>query len=390
MLDASEDEDDFGDNFNYEKRALIGGQQDTGDDEIDLFSAQDPHTQRSGEIRQRLSKGVYDEQHELNLINGGGGRRQTRDLISEPVIEYTFYDIKSGDTLHSICLRYACPLAQVKRINGLMNDQEFYGLRRIKLPKGKLGLLEQVLTSQQSSGSPTHQLENNRQKIVISPGSALSVSTSSYGHHGAKFKPHLSPGYSSDRINELNRFPNGLTPSGELAAASSQHLMKSPHSHSFSSLRDYTNQENDDTNQQHVPEPIYIDTRQLQTHNFIKTHFDTDRSEDQIIVDNIPNATNHVDNVDKVFEDLDYHVEKAKVAAESYDQRASEIVNRIDINGTPPTSLSRGQQRVSKIPELFFCNENFGLSYKKLLVFIIIVCLFVPLIYINQAKIVTT
>lgn len=378
LLD-SDGEDDY-DNFANEKRALID-QQDDGD--IDLFSA-NPY-----EVRQRLYKN-NNELHELNTING---TKRQRDIISEPIVEYTYYDIKPGDTLHSICLRYACPLAQVKRINGLMNDQEFYGLRKIKLPLGKLGLLEEVLTSQQiihpTSDGLTHDT-NNRQKMVISPGSALSVSN----YQGAKFKPLLSPGYSSDRINDLNKFPrNGLTNSGEPAYAS----IKSNHSHSFSSLRDFvgSNQDQVDRNQQedgqqHLtqPEPIYVDTRQLQQHAFINTHFDTENQ--QTIVNGIPSTTttsNHDNNVDKVFQDLDYHVEKAKVAAESYDQRATEIVSQIDINGSPRTFIS--SQRVSKIPELFFCNENFGLSYKKLLVFIFIVCLFVPLIYINQATIVT-
>lgn len=367
---ADSDDDDEFENYDNEKRALIN-QQDTGEDEINLFSAT-PY-----EVRQRLSKNAQNEQHELNSING---TRRQRDLINEPIVEYTYYDIKPSDTLHSICLRYACPLAQVKRINGLINDQEFYGLRKIKLPLGKFGLLEDVLITQQSTSRM--QDANNRQKIVISPGSALSVSTP---YPVTKFKPLLSPGYSSDRINELNKSPkNELTDSGEPALLN---MMKSHHSHSFSSLRDFSNVNNHHQDNRHLsPEPIYVDTRQLRQNNFIKTHFDTD-TEKQTTVDYIPNANDH-DNVDKVFEDLDFHVEKAKVAAESYDQRASEIVNRIDINGSATTIV--GYQRASKIPELFFCNENFGLSYKKLIVFIFIVCLLVPLIYINQATIVTT
>lgn len=369
-MDSDDDDDD---NFDYEKRALID---ETGDDDINLFSA-NPY-----EVRQRNSKNKSPNNNELHELNAINGTKRQRDLMSEPIVEYAYYDIKPGDTLHSICLRYSCPSSQIKRINGLMHDQEFHGLKRIKLPRGKLGLLEEVLTCQQPSASPTQ----DRQKIVISPGSALSVST----YHGAKFKPLLSPGFSSDRINEMSKHSrNGLTNSGEQASPNG----KPHHSHSFSSLRDFAyseaghDQVNNNTDIQNLspPKPIYVDTRQLQQHAFIKTHFDTD-IDDPNLIDHLPSTTNG--KVEKVFEDLDYHVEKAKEAAERYDQRASEIVSHIDADGSPSTAIVG--QRVSKIPDLFFCNENFGLSYKKLIVFILVVCLIVPLVYINQAKIVTT
>jgi len=43
-------------------------------------------------------------------------------------------EIESNDTLHSIALRYGCKVSEIKRINNLINDQEFYGLRRVKVP----------------------------------------------------------------------------------------------------------------------------------------------------------------------------------------------------------------------------------------------------------------
>lgn len=366
LNDVDDDEEHL-----YEKKALIDDE--ICDDDIDLLSSNAFSIRQRQQLGDRRDKTDWSQNsgHELRNLN------RNRDLISEPVIEYTYYDIQPNESLQSICLRFACSVTQVKRLNGLISDQEFYGLRRIKLPLGKLGLLEDILKSQQQ-GTSSDASTSSQNRNINFPGSALSVST----RHNPQFKPLLSPNYSSDRINEINKTSSSNQNGDVCVQLNSPNInmrAQHNHSHSFSSLRDF---ENNNVVINPAFQNNYLDTKHLKEVSFIKEAPDTSgQSYDLLMIDN-------QDNVGKVFEDLDYHVERAKVAMETYDQRASELVNRITINDVSPEP--RFRTRVSKIPELFFCNENFGLNYKKLLVLIFVICLVVPLLYLNQSNHVVT
>lgn len=362
-----------------ERQALI-----VDDDQVNLL----PSGIRQ---RQQADKNRYDKLvgHELKNLN------KAKDLISEPVIEFTYYDIQHGDSLQSICLRFACSVNQVKRLNGLITDTEFYGLRRLKLPLGKLGLLEDLLKGQQeqqqqvrslvdatTNHSYSNHLTSPHRNIVNSPGTALSVSIRD---QNPRFRPLLSPGFSSDRINELNKIQQNdeAENSNGLSSTRAHH-----NSHSFSSLRDFVG---NDTSIDLYGYPDYSLTsihnnqasKHLQQQNFIKSNYDDDG---QVAVDDLIGSGT---TVQSVFEDLDYYVERAKAAAETYDQRASELVGQINVDDSSTHSwTSSARPRVSRIPELFFSGENFGMNFKKLIILIIVVCLVIPLIYLNQANVV--
>lgn len=391
----------------YERRALIDDDE-LCDDEVDLLST------GSLGIRQRQPAGRavrsnlgfnYQGGHEMKNLNNNNNGGRIRDPNGDQILEFTTYEIKPGDSLRNICLRYACSINQVKRLNGIMSDQEFYGLRYIKLPMGKMGLLEDVLKTNASSEdllkfrdsnanlNALNNADGHQNRMPInSPGCALSVSTTG---RNPGFKPLLSPGLSSDRINDLNKFNNPYTTQDHQNRQDNRDGWKHQHSHSFSSLRDFAN----DTN-------IYIGSTTAATsatnqnlpttptkphQSFIKSdilHDDHIEIDDLIITNDMEATINHQNgggnsNVERVFQDLDFHVERAKAAAETYDQRAAELADRIDINGPAVDPIFR--PRVSKIPELFYCSENFGLNLRKLLVIIFVVCLLVPLIYLNQA-----
>lgn len=374
LLRAGDDDDE---EKLYERQALID------DDEIcnnaDITNNPFGIRQRQNINRTKSSdNNAYGQ--ELKSLN------KNRDFINDSNIEYTLYDIKPEDSLQSICLKYACPLNQVKRLNGLMTDQEFYGLRRIKLPLGKLGLLEDMLKSQQNnvnifdnpiseftpSPTPPPPPQQIPRTTINSPGSALSVSV----RHNPQFKPLLSPGISSDRISDFSK----QNLNGNQSITTNGSLKYHNHSHSFSSLRDFVS--NDTNIDIEVQNQVYVASRHIeQPKAFIKSDFDNHYDEN-VETDDILMIGN--DNVGKVFEDLDYHVERAKAVAETYDQRAAEIVDRIDTNN-PNSMITNIRHKRSRIPDLFYCNENFGLSYKKLVIFIFIVCLVIPLIYLNQA-----
>lgn len=60
-------------------------------------------------------------------------------------IDFVYYTVKPGDTLHNLSVKYSCPVASIKRLNNLWSDQEFFGLTKVKLPTGKLRLIADVI-----------------------------------------------------------------------------------------------------------------------------------------------------------------------------------------------------------------------------------------------------
>lgn len=216
-----------------------------------------------------------------------------------PYDPYVEYDIQPDDTLHGICLRYACSINLVKRLNGLISDQDFHGLRKIKLPLGKLGLLDDVLNGQVSnldSQDPFQSTQENQsaRRDINSPGSAL------------------------------REFP----------ITDDTSLLSSP------------------TDIRFLTQPTTCD--------------DPDDARFE---------------VGQVFQDLDYHIERVKAATGSYDQRAVDLTSEFENhhNQLPTTTTST----TSRMPELFFCDETFGLNLRKLIIIIFVICLLTPLIYIQ-------
>lgn len=65
-------------------------------------------------------------------------RQQTRDQTIET-------DIQPADTILSISLKYNVPLAELKRVNNIIRDDEFYALKRIKIPVRPTSLLNELL-----------------------------------------------------------------------------------------------------------------------------------------------------------------------------------------------------------------------------------------------------
>uniref|UniRef100_H2YN33 LysM domain-containing protein n=1 Tax=Ciona savignyi TaxID=51511 RepID=H2YN33_CIOSA len=56
-------------------------------------------------------------------------------------VVYLEREILPTDTLHSFALLYGCTMNDIKRANNLINEQDFYGLRTIKIPVKRHGLL---------------------------------------------------------------------------------------------------------------------------------------------------------------------------------------------------------------------------------------------------------
>ena len=56
-------------------------------------------------------------------------------------------EVQPGDTLQSMSLKYNVPLAELKRVNNLLSEAEFYALKRLKIPVKTASLLTEMLPS---------------------------------------------------------------------------------------------------------------------------------------------------------------------------------------------------------------------------------------------------
>jgi len=341
----------------FERQALIDDDDCTGDAYLP-----------QGSLNRRNR---YENGYELRSL------QRMKDATAELNADYTYYDIQPGDSLQSICLRYTCPINHVKRLNGLMTDQDFHGLIRLKLPLGKLGLLEEVIKQQNSSSEQDLiQIHNNNDydnkavshRFTNSPGSALSI-------RGPRFRPLLSPEHNGDNSDR----------EANIHETNNLHV-----SYSFPSLRELSHSTDNRTidETEISGQPRYsgsrTDTSKLRQKNLIKSDLETGAELAKVTIDTL--LTDAEPKKPNIFEDLDFHVERAKVAAETYNQRAEELANRIDIDGG---GLERPQTtRASKIPELFFSGENFGLNLTKLVALIFFICLVVPFVYMNQVNVI--
>lgn len=72
------------------------------------------------------------------------GREKTRRSTSKERLDDIIFiskDIGEGDTLNSIALLHCCTVADLKRANNLINEQDFFALRTIKIPVKRFSLL---------------------------------------------------------------------------------------------------------------------------------------------------------------------------------------------------------------------------------------------------------
>uniref|UniRef100_A0A8C6W3U7 LysM and putative peptidoglycan-binding domain-containing protein 3 n=1 Tax=Nannospalax galili TaxID=1026970 RepID=A0A8C6W3U7_NANGA len=90
---------------------------------------------------------VLEEDAEVYELRSRGKekiRRSTsRDRLDDIII--LTKDIQEGDTLNAVALQYCCTVADIKRVNNLISDQDFFALRSIKIPVKKFSSLTETL-----------------------------------------------------------------------------------------------------------------------------------------------------------------------------------------------------------------------------------------------------
>ncbi|KAM3610558.1 uncharacterized protein V6R79_005700 [Siganus canaliculatus] len=75
------------------------------------------------------------------------GRERLRRSTSRERMEDIIYltrDIQEGDTLNSISLQYHCSVADIKRANNLLTEQDFFALRSVKIPVRRFSVLTET------------------------------------------------------------------------------------------------------------------------------------------------------------------------------------------------------------------------------------------------------
>lgn len=106
-------------------------------------------------------------------------RSTSRDRLDDIIL--LTKDIQEGDTLNAIALQYSCTVADIKRVNNLISDQDFFALRSIKIPVKKFSSLTETLyplKGRQTSRSSFVQYVPEQQDNVLSTNDSFSSSES--------------------------------------------------------------------------------------------------------------------------------------------------------------------------------------------------------------------
>ncbi|XP_029296442.1 lysM and putative peptidoglycan-binding domain-containing protein 3 [Cottoperca gobio] len=115
---------------------------------------------------------LSEEDGESNELRPRGRERLRRSTSRERMddIIYLTRDIQEGDTLNSISLHYHCSVADIKRANNLLTDQDFFALRSVKIPVRRFSVLTEThSTGPLKSASPS----GTRLLTQISPVTSL-------------------------------------------------------------------------------------------------------------------------------------------------------------------------------------------------------------------------
>ena len=74
-----------------------------------------------------------DENEEFQLVRVDSRKTQQKTIME--------HSIEPGDTLLSLSIKFNVPIAELKRVNNILSEQGFYGLRVLKVPVQPFSLL---------------------------------------------------------------------------------------------------------------------------------------------------------------------------------------------------------------------------------------------------------
>ncbi|XP_008578646.1 PREDICTED: lysM and putative peptidoglycan-binding domain-containing protein 3 [Galeopterus variegatus] len=133
-----------------------------------------PGVQSSGQVHafgNCTDSDMLEEDAEVYELRSRGKekvRRSTsRDRLDDIIV--LTKDIQEGDTLNAVALQYCCTVADIKRANNLISDQDFFALRSIKIPVKKFSSLTETLhppKGRQASRPSSVQYAPEQQEIL--------------------------------------------------------------------------------------------------------------------------------------------------------------------------------------------------------------------------------
>ncbi|XP_069483720.1 lysM and putative peptidoglycan-binding domain-containing protein 3 [Ambystoma mexicanum] len=103
------------------------------------------HNYPFGNGRTSENDAVEDETELFELRSRGRekmGRSTSKDRLDD--IVFITKEIQKGDTLNSIALQHCCSVADIKRANSFISEQDFFALRSIKIPVKKFSFLTET------------------------------------------------------------------------------------------------------------------------------------------------------------------------------------------------------------------------------------------------------
>eukprot|EP00062_Callorhinchus_milii_P002345 gi/632938436/ref/XP_007904946.1/ PREDICTED: lysM and putative peptidoglycan-binding domain-containing protein 4 isoform X2 [Callorhinchus milii] len=112
---------------------------------VDVHTAQDGHTYLFGSDEGVSEESSNEDQENIEL------RPRVRDCqwastIGEKVDCTMLFvrEVVDGDNLNTFALQYGCTVADLKRVNNLIRDQDFFALKSIKIPVKRHSLLTEA------------------------------------------------------------------------------------------------------------------------------------------------------------------------------------------------------------------------------------------------------
>lgn len=88
--------------------------------------------------------------------------------------DFIYYTVQPNDTLQTLSVKYSCPVASIKRLNHIWNDQELYARSKVKLPVGKFRLLDDVIQEEiQKSTSASGSIVANNNDLTYPSDSLI-------------------------------------------------------------------------------------------------------------------------------------------------------------------------------------------------------------------------
>ncbi|XP_014671252.1 PREDICTED: lysM and putative peptidoglycan-binding domain-containing protein 3-like [Priapulus caudatus] len=112
-----------------------------------------------------------DDVVEMSDVRQRGTGLQAERCVQKKTDEPpTFIDrrIKPGDTLQSLALQYGCPVAEIKRINNLVTDQQFFALVDVKIPLKRYGLLADIISTENIIASTSSETGRKARRRTVS------------------------------------------------------------------------------------------------------------------------------------------------------------------------------------------------------------------------------